>query len=154
MVKEITGDLIRDGQGILCHQVNYAGVMGAGIARTIADKLLTAGDYQAYQRFCTMNGKKALGYVYYLNAVDGRLVANMFSQKGFDESGDLTDYQAMLNCFAHIRKLAAKKGLPVSIPGYIGCGIAGGDWEKVRFVINKVFGGPGVDATIIYWEHG
>jgi hypothetical protein len=124
--------------------------MGAGIAAAIADKLLTPESYEKYQRFCATNGAKALGYTFYLDAIDGRLIANMFSQKAFDAGGDLTDYQAMLNCFAHVRKLAAKENRSVSIPAGIGCGIAGGDWEKVRFVINKIFGGPGVEATIYY----
>jgi hypothetical protein len=124
--------------------------MGAGIAAAIADKLLTPESYEKYQRFCATNGAKALGYTFYLDAIDGRLIANMFSQKGFDASGNLTDYHAMLNCFAHIRKLAAKKNRPVSIPAGIGCGIAGGDWKIVRFVIDNVFDGSGVKATIYH----
>lgn len=153
MIKEINGDLIRDGQGILCHQVNFYGVMAGGVAAAIANRLLSEDEYGKYQRLCALNDPDTLmGYVHYSDTSDGRLVANMFCQKDFNAGSDITDYQAMQRCFAHVRKLAAKKGLPVSIPGHIGCGIAGGDWEKVKYVINLVFGGPGVDATIIHWD--
>ena len=52
-----------------------------------------------------------------------------------------------------IRVYALRFKLPVYIPGYIGCGIAGGDWNRVKGIIDDVFKGSLVEATIVYWEH-
>ena len=39
----------------------------------------------------------------------------------------------------------------VALPGYIGCGIAGGDWDAVRGIIWDVFKYSPVMLTIVYW---
>lgn len=160
MVKEITGDLLRDGKGILCHQVNYQGVMGGGIAYSIS-KILPTKEYAAYQRYCYINGRNALGTVLYSKLpATGRVVANMFCQGDFVASDGaqpvpvdtLTDYVAMKKCFIRVRTYAKRYKLPVYIPGYIGCGIAGGDWGVVRAIIQDVFGSEPVETIIVYWE--
>lgn len=153
MVKEITGDLLRDGKGILCHQVNFQGVMGGGIAAFIR-RILPPKTYDRYVRYCLIHGAGAMGKVLWLHLPDtGRVIANMFSQRDFSTAGDLTDYAAMEKCFKAVRTYAMRYKLPVYIPGYIGCGIAGGDWNRVKGIIDKIFGDRYlVDATIVYWE--
>lgn len=156
MIKEITGDLLRDGQGILCHQVNFHGIMGGGIALSIANNLLTPKQYRQYQDFCRQLGKGALGHVLCMDCADGRTVANMFSQTDYSVdthmTGAFTDYAAMQKCFVRIQERARRFHQPVSIPGYIGCGIAGGNWSCVRNIIEVLFADSPVDTTIIYWE--
>lgn len=153
MIKEIIGDLIKDGRGILCHQVNYHGVMGGGIALTIQQKMLTEEQYRGYQEYCFLMGKSALGTVYWIDS-GGRKIANIFSQGDFSKAGDITDYNAMETCFRAVGERAREHQIPVSIPGYIGCGIAGGDWGKVKEIINQIFNieYADVDTTIVYWE--
>lgn len=154
MIREMKGDLIRDGRGILCHQVNYLGVMGGGIALSIKDKLLTDKQYKCYQAECLSYGSETLGEVMYMTCKDGRIVANMFSQNDFSafRNGDITNYEAMEKCFRGIRAYAEQHNLPVSIPGYIGCGIAGGDWNHVMGIIYSVFQDSNIDVVIVYWE--
>lgn len=157
MIKEITGDLLRDGKGILCHQVNTYGVMGGGIAAAIADRLLTSKQYRCYANLCSQTPPEQLiGTVQYFSVLFGtprRVVANMFSQNPFSVDGNLTNYDAMKRCLEDIKRQAiVYGGWNVSIPGYIGCGIAGGDWSRVKPIIEEVFGGGPVDATIIYWD--
>lgn len=152
MVKEMTGDLLRDGTGILCHQVNFQGVMGGGIAYSIS-KILPTKEYDKYRRYCLIHGAGAMGKVLWLHLpATGRVIANMFSQRDFSTAGDLTDYAAMEKCFRSIRTYALRYKLPVYIPGYIGCGIARGDWNRVKEIIDRVFDGYLVKATIVYWE--
>lgn len=153
MVKEITGDLLRDGRGILCHQVNFQGVMGGGIAYSIS-KILPPKEYDKYWRYCMIHGAGAMGKVLWLHLpATGRVIANMFSQRDWGAGDNLTDYDAMEKCFKAIRVYALRYERPVYIPGYIGCGIAGGDWNRVKGIIDNVFGGGRlVDATIVYWE--
>lgn len=158
MVKEITGDLIRDGKGLLCHQVNIFGVMGAGIAASIAERLLTPEQYMAYGQLCSeKTPEELLGTIQYFvvrSGASGRVVVNMFSQNPTPaEDGSLTNYSAMRLCLEDARRLALSYGgWEVSIPAYVGCGIAGGDWSRVKAIIEEVFAEGPVNATIIYWE--
>ncbi|MBR0411514.1 MAG: hypothetical protein IJI25_11050 [Eubacterium sp.] len=149
-VKKMMGDIIRDGHGIICHQVNYHGVMGGGVAASIRDKLLSEEQYRDYQKYCITRGLKALGTVLYSETEIG-LIANMFCQNEHFNNG-LTNYACMEKCFKDIRTVAEKKQCDVCIPGYIGCGIAGGNWGKVREIIDRVFQESNVEALIIYWE--
>lgn len=160
MIREMTGDLLRDGKGILCHQVNYAGIMGGGIAYSIS-KILPVEEFDKYQQYCYLKGRAALGTVLFSSLPEtDRIIANLFCQGDFvarDGSemvalDTLTDYGAMLLCFTHVRDYAACLGLPVYIPGYIGCGIAGGDWQRVKGIIDEVFSAGPVEAVIVYWE--
>lgn len=66
MVREIKGDLLKCDANVLCHQTNYYGVMGGGIALSIKNKVLTPMQYSAYQNYCYMRGEAALGTVQYL----------------------------------------------------------------------------------------
>ena len=52
MIKEIKADLLVQERGILCHQTNYMGVMGGGIAAAIWDKLLDDPCRYNYVNFC------------------------------------------------------------------------------------------------------
>ena len=154
LIREITGDLIRDGQGIICHQCNFHGVMGAGIAYAIQDQLFTPEQYAKYAELCQTKGSSLLGTNQYIVCPNGLIVANMFCQNSTMRRLDpcLTNYVAMRTCFMDLRREAEERHLPVCIPGYIGCGIAGGDWERVKDIIVDVFGNSDVLTLIIYWE--
>ena len=61
MIKERKGDLLRSDVAIIAHQVNCQGVMGAGVARQIRHRILTAEQYRAYQQLCRKNKEELLG---------------------------------------------------------------------------------------------
>lgn len=156
MIHEITGDLLDAKSGIICHQTNYHGVMGAGVARAIADKILTTQQYNAYVNYCWQAGRMALGTVQFLGNAPGLVVANIFSQ---DEAKpqlhgryDITDYEAMFMALQRVRDLAEAHNMTVHIPHGMGCGIAGGDWNRVRQIIYSVFGGSSVHVYIVKKE--
>lgn len=44
MIKEIQSDLLTCGADIICHQVNFEGIMGGGVALSIRNKLLLEND--------------------------------------------------------------------------------------------------------------
>lgn len=152
MIKEIKGDLLTPGADILCHQTNYVGVMGAGIAYAIKTKLLTPEQYMEYQRYCQLHGAAALGSVQFIHLSNGQYVANVFSQDDFysKRKDTITDYDAMEKALIEVDNFAHANGLTVAIPGYMGRGIAGGDWEKVRRIIRRVFKFSQTDCTIVY----
>lgn len=154
MVNEIYGDLLTCGADILCHQVNYSGVMGAGVAWAIREKLLNDEQYQQYVDYCTVLSESALGSVQYirLSRVKPCILANCFSQRGWAISSSLTDYRAFRLCMESVEQTARKRGFSVALPGYMGCGIAGGDWTKVHAIIVEAFGRSTVPLTIVYKE--
>lgn len=154
MIKEIKGDLLTSGADILCHQTNYVGVMGAGIAYAIKTKLLTPEQYMEYQKYCQLHGAAALGSVQFIHLSNGQYVANVFSQDDFysKRKDTITDYGAMEKALIEVDKFALANRLTVAIPGYMGCGIAGGDWDRVKPIIRQIFKYSPIDCMIVYKE--
>lgn len=156
MIHNISGDaLIACKGGILCHQTNYFGVMGAGIAATIKTKLLSHDNYMSYVHVCKRLGHKILGMVQFLDTPDGTIVANCFSQGDKNNTypngriSPYTDYRAVRRCMETVKCRAEAFEKSVYIPYKYGCGIAGGDWDKVSYVINDVFEDSTVDVYIV-----
>ena len=52
MIYEIKGDLLNADEVFIAHQVNCKGVMGAGVARQIKNKLLTPIEFEKYRNMC------------------------------------------------------------------------------------------------------
>ena len=48
MIYEVKKDLLTS-EGIIAHQANCRGVMGAGVAKQIKEKLLPADEFKKYQ---------------------------------------------------------------------------------------------------------
>lgn len=159
MIQEVTGDLLTCGADMICHQANFYGVMGAGVARSIWNKLLDTTARNAYCDLCRMHGCELLGTVQTLPFIraDGSsaLVCNLFCQDDrVQDDGSLTRYDCMRRCLEQVEWNAKLHGQvkSVALPGGMGCGIAGGDWNTVRAVIEDVFGKSPVPCTIVYLD--
>ena len=153
MIQEINGDLLTfDGAEILCHQVNFDGVMGGGIALAIKNRLLDPEQYRSYTDFCEKLGKQALGEVQMLRLPDNRFVANLFCQNDWNSGPCLTNYAAMKKCLTTVAQAGTVLGYNVAVPGRMGCGIAGGDWNKVSRIIHDVFFQSPVTCFIVWKE--
>lgn len=146
MVREIIGDLLSCDADVICHQVNYYGVMGGGIAAAIRRRVLTDPQYSKYQRLCAAHGDSLLGTVQYLRCGKNRVIANVFSQRDMS-----TDYSAFRKCMIEVRDWAEERGYTVAVPGRIGCGIAGGNWDTVRGILYDIFANDG-DLIIVNWD--
>lgn len=162
MIREVTGDLVKSDAHLICHQTNFHGVMGGGVALSIWNELLTDTSKMLYQEHCADRGRDLLGTVHFVRATrqsDGHdsIVANLFCQDDqLQADGGLTRYDCMRKCLQVVEVIAREQGMPtVAMPGYMGCGIAGGDWGKVYAIIREVFEYSPVELTIVYWEtHG
>lgn len=159
MIQEVMGDLLTFDADIICHQANFYGVMGAGVARSIWDKLLDETARNDYRNLCRVHGRELLGLVQPLLATrpDGSsvLVCNLFCQDDrVQKDGSLTRYYCMRKCLEYVEMRAKLHGQvkSVALPGGMGCGIAGGDWNTVRAVIEDVFGKSPVPCTIVYLD--
>ncbi len=153
MITEVRGDLLTCGADVLCHQVNLYGEMGGGIAAAIREKLLDPEQHEIYRKYCHSRGEDALGTVQYIQSESGTIIANVFSQNNYlDGDGQLTNYDALHSALCEVEGFAWENQCSVALPGYMGCGIAGGDWNRVKEIIEDVFGKSPVDCTIVYWN--
>ncbi len=141
-MKIIEGNILNIENGMICHQVNCQGVMGAGLALQIKNKWP-----QAYKDY-----RKAFdeGMLFLGNTITSRVSATLYVAHmcGQDRYGRkpgkvYTDYVALAVCLGLLNFVEA--GIPVYIPYGLGCGWAGGDWELVSQMIEDTL----PDATII-----
>ena len=129
-MKFIDRDILTIPAGIICHQVNTQGVMGAGLA--LAIKTNFPGAYYHYK-----TSRLRLGRALF-SKVDIRLwIAHLIAQESFGP-GVQTDYEAFRSSIRQVRSFQDKehiRDLGVYLPYKIGCGLAGGDWEIVLAII-------------------
>jgi hypothetical protein len=130
-VNIIIGNILDVKSGVIAHQVNCKGVMGAGLALQIRKKYPEV--YLEYKDCCD-TGYARLGSCLIL-PVDGLSIANLFAQNGYGRTGVHTDYMALSNCLSGLNEWA--NGCDIHIPYGIGCGLAGGDWDVVSVLIDK-----------------
>lgn len=157
MYKEVEGDLITLAKAgafdVISHGCNCFCSMGAGIAPLMA---------KAFG--CDIFEKEQLnhhGDINKLGTIDfehrqletGQLtVVNSYSQYGFGKNhsngtGTPLDYEALTLCLRKMNVIFSHKhiGLP-----QIGCGLAGGDWERVRSIIQTEL--SHCDVTVVIYK--
>ncbi|MEG1902857.1 MAG: macro domain-containing protein [Bacteroidales bacterium] len=138
IIKEIKGNAVelflrRDVH--LIHGCNCFCNMGAGIAKEVKHKIPDAFKADAM----TMKGNEGkLGRYSFYQQEDGRIVFNAYTQFKFWGAGPQVDYDAIKSCFesAVERARACPERLPIVTP-LIGAGLAGGDWERIKNIIDK-----------------
>lgn len=95
MIKEMKGDLLAIKKGIIAHQVNCKGIMCAGVAKQVKNKLLTIEQYHTYRRRCAFYGVKLLGSCYIDKVAPEKYVAHLFGENIPTGRGLDTDYGAL-----------------------------------------------------------
>lgn len=150
-MKVINGDILTPNGDknkiiIVCHQVNCMGVMGAGLALQIKNKFPDV--YEQYKSRCKMikKGIGGLGDVQYCSTKSGYIIANIFSQYNYGYKVCHTDYIALKNAFSYIAYCYPNAA--IRIPYRIGCGLAGGDWNIVKKIIEESLIANNIDVEI------
>lgn len=160
MIEQVKGDLLSLSEGILVHGCNTLGVMGAGFARQLRDRYPDA--YRGYRQTFARDGL-VLGQLVLVGGMprgllepplgeslveyrsiqipERLIIANGMTQDRLAKyPGEVVvSYPAIEEVFLKVRILAAATGLDVHFP-MIGCGLAGGDWEKVSRLIEQGLG--------------
>ena len=129
--KEIT-DILSVKEGIICHQVNCQNAMGAGVAKVIYEKYPAVKE-KYHSLFNNHTKEQLFGQAQLVHVADGLDVINLFTQfkygNGAKDGKVYTDEDKLIEMIGKIcRKFPDKT---VYIPARIGCGLAGGNWEKV-----------------------
>lgn len=128
-------------EGVIAHQVNCKGVMGAGIAKQIKEKFPTVFD--GYKAFCDENNNDKdllLGNAQLIQINDDVYVCNLFGQNTYNAKTKQTNYLALSLALYKMLKQMENLGIKnVAIPHKIGCGLGGGDWTIVKNMIEEAF---------------
>jgi O-acetyl-ADP-ribose deacetylase (regulator of RNase III) len=126
-------DILTVKKGIICHQVNCLGVMGAGLAFLIKKGFPRA--YGDYMRHC--DGNQRVGDVVIGEAEPGLWVAHLFGQASWRGEGCKTIYEAYPPMLAMVARHAEQECNIAYVPYGIGCGLAGGDWTKMLPILQE-----------------
>lgn len=157
---EVTGDLIKMAKAgdfdVIAHGCNCFCTMGAGIAPQMA-KAFGADKFQ-------MEGKSYQGDPNKLGCIDfedkpllqkGQMVTvvNAYTQYDLgrnhkDKGGKIApiDYEALTLCMRKMNMYF--KDAHIGLPGLIGCGLAGGDPDRVKAIIKNEL--KDCTVTIVY----
>lgn len=143
------GDVLDTPIRIIAHQVNCKGVMGAGLAKQIRDKYPRV--YSCYKKHCETFNYDLLGAkAHIVNSDDTRkpehIFINIFGQDGYGRESVQTNYQAFKDSLTEglefYRAVACDCNytvqIPIAIPYGIGCGLAGGDWNKIKNILEEI----------------
>jgi O-acetyl-ADP-ribose deacetylase (regulator of RNase III) len=151
--EHIQGDLLKFTEAdVIVHQVNCQGVMGAGIARQIRNQF--PNTFFKYKELCshfTGCTHLLLGTCQYVQEKDF-IICNAFGQNFYYRNSVQTDYEKLEACF---RDIATKySGKHIALPWKIGCGLAGGDWDKVQNMIYRIIAIEGeCKVTLVEWPN-
>lgn len=140
------GDILNVKYGIICHQVNCKGKMGAGIALSIRKKWpIVYKDYMdAYSEGHLIPGAVILSTI----TLRELYVANLCGQLNYGRDKKYTIYSAVRACLIELDTMTHNTTLPIYIPKGMGCSLAGGNWDVVLNIIKEVL--PNV--TIVDYE--
>lgn len=139
MIQIVNGDLLKSDCSIIIHQCNCMGKMGAGIAKQIArvypEAYMADKDYHV-----PIGSKERLGKYSVAPTRNGKRIYNMYSQFHYGRRTQ-TDYKAFEQSLRTIvidATHSSIKNVKIGLPYGIGCGLAGGNWNTVFKIIEKV----------------
>lgn len=141
------GNLITSDCTVIMHQANCMSIMGGGIAKTIAEVYPKAKNVD--KRF-PYKPKERLGKFSYANIANKVIVVNLYGQyaigKGLQTEYDKLE-KSIEDFFAHAKEKEFDLS-KVGVPYKMGCGLAGGNWEVVKEILERQSLKSGVDIHI------
>jgi O-acetyl-ADP-ribose deacetylase (regulator of RNase III) len=156
MIKEIKGDLLDCEANVIIHCCNCQCIMGAGIAKQIAERYPEAA---AVDKKTRSGDETKLGSFSYAKTSDGKTIVNLYGQYGLGHGLRHLDYEAF---YSGLEKIANKchatymkdggENIVVGLPKLIGCGLAGGNWSIVKAMIERVFKDEAYPVLIVEWN--
>jgi O-acetyl-ADP-ribose deacetylase (regulator of RNase III) len=152
-IKYLKGDATSPqakGEKIICHICNDLGGWGKGFVLAISMRWPEPEkDYRDWHRPRAQTDF-ALGKARFVNVGNYMAIANMVAQRGMKtgSNGPPIRYDAVKQSLAAVSKEALARNASVHMPR-IGCGLAGGKWEKIEPIIESELIAKGV-AVYVY----
>ena len=138
------------GTKIIVHICNNIGGWGKGFVLAVSKRWKTPEkEYREWHRNRAKNDFK-LGAIQVIKVDQYTYVGNMIAQQGIKtgSNGVPIRYEAVKECLSKIVAEAKDLNASVHMPR-IGCGLAGGKWEKIEPIINKTLLANDI-ATYVY----
>ena len=153
MIKLIQGNIFDTTLEIICHGVNCRGGFGSGLAGQIAKRWPRVR--QAYLYKFNKEGWELgdMQLVFSTDKFELPIIANIATQKNYGYDGNLyADYNAIRTGLKKVFDYAARCNLSIAMPK-IGAGLAGGDWNVILKIIQKIsLSYPNVVVEIYYYD--
>jgi len=139
MINIVKGNILNTTEDIIGHQVNCMGKFNAGLAKQIRSKYPFA--YECYMGTWKDEDDKQdlMGRIKSCKMDDGKTITHVFSQFGYGRDKRYTDYDSLRKGLKVLEIVARNSNRSVALPHGIGCGLAGGQWDIVYKIIDKVF---------------
>ena len=147
-ISYVTGDATRphgDGPRLIAHVCNDAGGWGRGFVLALSKRW---PDPEAIYRVWHQSRGLRLGSIQVIDVEPGLYVANMIAQHGYSRPGrPAIRYDALAKTLKQVGDHALDLGASVHMPR-IGCGLAGGTWERVEELIALNLSLRGIPVTV------
>ena len=133
MIKQIDDDILVAKEQYICHQCNCVSTNSAGLANLLFHKWPQANTYK------DRTNPNTPGTISIHSINDNQYIVNMYAQyyPGFPNISDssIKREKYFLDCLQSIISL---KPTSIAFPHKIGCGLAGGNWERYYQMINSI----------------
>lgn len=127
---------VGEGKKIIAHICNDVGGWGRGFVLAISKRWKEPEN--SYRKWYREKTNFELGQVQFVTVEDSILVANMIAQR--DIKTNMKElpirYDAVEKCLQTVAEKAKELNASVHMPR-IGCGLAGGKWEKIEPIIKQ-----------------
>ncbi|PPA57082.1 macro domain-containing protein [Micromonospora chalcea] len=137
------------GPKIVAHVCNDLGGWGKGFVLAVSRRWPEPErDYREWHRHRAGNDF-GLGAVRLVRVAPDLWVANMVGQRGMrrGSSGPPIRYDAVERCLTAVAEHAEELGASVHMPR-IGCGLAGGSWQRIEPLIRRALSDRGIPVTV------
>jgi len=137
------------GQCIICHICNDVGGWGKGFVLAISKRWPEPeARYREWYRERRANDF-GLGVVQFVKVEASVWVANLIGQRGVRSVQGVPPirYEAIEDGLGRVARFAAEHRASVHMPR-IGCGLAGGTWDRIEPLIAKAFSEFGLHVTV------
>jgi len=132
MASYYSGDILIVDEGIIVHQVNLKGSMGAGIALSIKNKYPSVEkEYLEWVR------EAKLGDVLFSKINEKLYIANLAGQINYAGLGVKTSYDAYEKASPLLEKFSLETKLQLFFPDRIGACLAGGNRDRIHSILEK-----------------
>jgi len=150
---------IGDGPKIIVHICNDIGAWGAGFVLAVSRDHPVAETayrswYQGEPKWTEALGEIKLGKVQFVKTAPDITVANMVAQRGigWKNGNPPIRYSELISCLYQVSSSeAVRQGASVHMPR-IGCGLAGGTWDKVEKLIQWTLIDAGIPVFVYDYE--
>lgn len=136
------GNILDSSIHYICHQVNTLGIMGGGLALQVRNRFPNV--FKEYGEFIHAYEKAyndiPLGKYCISHITDGRNIVNIFGQSSIGCGACQTNYDAVYKAFKlfYHDYLADEEQPVIAVPYKFGCGLAGGNWDRMVEIFEKL----------------